>query len=358
MNATVPEDRFAYHRARPEVSVAQYARLRSIELGALVSARKRVYLDKCFWIQLRDATLDTKLVGPAVTLLGVLHHEVSEGRLICPISDALFLELMKQTDQRTRRATAVLIDKLSLGVALVPHFTRVATEVAHLLHQGGGHALDPLEHLIWTKAAYVLGMQHPVASAFPASERLVIQKAFLDHLWTVPLASILDKLDDAQAPKLTYPALAERLNRENAQHVAQMRSFAQVYRDEVDGVMELAAQIGVDVLNDMATRSAGRPLDVASVEKDAATQEVLGFLRAVVRKPMGRSALRTLHIGATLHAALRWNRSQKLDANDLYDFHHAEAALSYCNFFLHRRSDACIVEAEAPWAAARLHVPG
>ena len=35
-----------------------------------------------------------------------------------------------------------------------------------------------------------------------------------------------------------------------------------------------------------------------------------------------------------LHAALRWNRTQKLDPNDLFDFHHAEAALGYCDVLL------------------------
>lgn len=54
-------------------------------------------------------------------------------------------------------------------------------------------------------------------------------------------------------------------------------------------------------------------------------------MAGAVKKPAGRRALRTLQIGALLHAALRWNRTQKVDANDLFDFHHAEAAIGYCN---------------------------
>lgn len=44
--------------------------------------------------------------------------------------------------------------------------------------------------------------------------------------------------------------------------------------------------------------------------------------------------LPTLQVGALLHAALRWNRTQKLNANGMFDFHHAEAALGYCDVLL------------------------
>lgn len=44
--------------------------------------------------------------------------------------------------------------------------------------------------------------------------------------------------------------------------------------------------------------------------------------------------LPTLQVGALLHAAFRWNRTQKLNANDMFDFHHAEAALGYCDVLL------------------------
>ena len=32
-----------------------------------------------------------------------------------------------------------------------------------------------------------------------------------------------------------------------------------------------------------------------------------------------------------LYAAVRWNKKQQLEANDFFDFHHASAALGYCD---------------------------
>lgn len=113
-----------------------------------------------------------------------------------------------------------------------------------------------------------------------------------------------------------------------------MRSFAQVYRDEINGVLELAAPIAADVLHDMAEKALGPDIQSSADEQEDVAKQCLGLLRAAVRKPSGRRALRTLQVGALLHAALRWNRTQKLDANDIFDFHHAGAALAYCDVLL------------------------
>jgi hypothetical protein len=327
-------DRFAFHRERPQVTVNEYVRQKVIELGKGVMARDRVYLDKCFWIYLRAARAGAPSPPGASDLLTSLIAGVSAGQLVCPVSDALFLELMKQSDPTTRGATAELIDELSCGITLSTEPTRVATEVAHFLHAGAGHSVHLLEHLVWTKVPYILGVQHPVVTAFPEDEQLVIQKAFFDHLWEVPLSTMVGMIGSAWPLSSPFADLANRLNRDNAVNAPSMKSFAQVYRDEISGVLELAAPIAADVLHDMARKALGPTTQPSANERETTIKQSLGLLRAAVRKPLGRRTLRTLHLGALLHAALRWNRTQKLSANDLFDFHHAQAALSYCDVLL------------------------
>jgi hypothetical protein len=334
MTAAPIADSFAFHRATPDVPVDEHVRRRVIELGEWVMARERVYLDKCFWIHMRTARTNSPSPPGTSDLLAALTAGVAAGRLICPVSDALFLELMKQTDPTTRNATAELIDDLSRGVTLSPEPTRVATEVAHFFHASVGHSVHPLEHLDWTKVPYILGVQHPVATAFPEDERLVIQKAFFDHLWEVSLSTMVGTIGSAWPLDSPHAELAIRLNRDNAAHAHSMKSFAQVYRDEINGVLELAAPIAADVIHDMAKKALGPGIQPLADERETTVKQCLGLLRAALRKPVGKRALRTLHIGALLHAALRWNRAQKLDANDLFDFHHAEAALAYCDVLL------------------------
>lgn len=327
-------ERFALHRATPQITADEHARRRVIELGEWVMARDRIYLDKCFWIYLRGARMRAPCPPGASDLLDALVAGVAAGRLVCPISDALFLELMKQSDLTTRSATAELIDELSCGVTLCHEPTRVATEVAHFLHANAGHSVHPLEHLVWTKVPYILGVQHPVATAFPEDEQLVIQKAFFDHLWEFSLSTMVGTIGSAWPLASPFGDIANRLNRDNAVHAPSMKSFAQVYRDEINGVLELAAPIAADVLHDMARKALGPAAQSSAEEREEITRQCLGLLRAAIRKPAGRRALRTLQVGALLHAALRWNRTQKLNANDIFDFHHAEAALGYCDVLL------------------------
>lgn len=327
-------ERIVLHRSTPQVTIDEYERIRVIELGEWVTARRRIYLDKCFWIHMRAVRTGAPAPPGASDLLDALVAGVSGAKLVCPISDALFLELMKQSDTVTRSATAKLIDELSFGITLCTEEGRVATEVAHFLHTNTGQSVYPLEHLVWTKVPYVLGVQHPVSAAFGEDERLILQKAFFDHLWEVPLSTMVQTIGNGWTLASTFADIADRVNRDNKVHAPAMKSFAQVYRDEINGVLELAAPIAADVLRDMAEKALGADFRPSADEHGCVTQQWLGLLRTAVRKPSGRLALRTLHIGALLHAAVRWNRTQKLKANDIFDFHHARAALGYCDALL------------------------
>jgi len=322
---------FDRHRANPEVSVEEHVGRKSIELGEWVLARERVYLDKCFWIRLRDVRLGRNDDPSSYALLEVLTSSVKKGLRVCPISDALFLELLKQTDFNTRVATAQLIDDLSCGVTLVPHPTRIATEMAHFFYANTGHTVHPLEILVWSKVANVLGVHHPVAREFSAEDQVLIQKAYFDHTWRLSLAEVMEVIGDRSGPECSYPALAEQINREKAVHIGEMSSFSQVYRTEILGILDAVAPIANDVLLKMAMDRGIRP---TAADERTEVPETLAFLGAAIEKPQVKRALRTLHIEASLHAAVRWNKTQNFDANDFYDFKHAAAALGYCNVFL------------------------
>ena len=76
-------------------------------------------MDLRFWIFLRDVELGRNDNQELIKLLDRIKFLVDEGLVICPISETVFIELMKQSDHETRLATARLIDRLSLGVTLV-----------------------------------------------------------------------------------------------------------------------------------------------------------------------------------------------------------------------------------------------
>ena len=63
-----------------------------------------------------------------------------------------------------------------------------------------------------------------------------------------------------------------------------------------------------------------------------------------LEKEAARDTLRSLHILASLHASLRWDKQRKIDAHDLHDYNHAAAAIAYCDVFLTEQPLKVMVE--------------
>lgn len=129
---------------------------------------------------MRDIALGIRSEAAARKLLHHLRRGVASGRLICPVSASMFVELMKQPYSPGRRiGTAQLIDQLSLGVSIMPPQMVMGTEIrSFLLRAKGGVELHPMQELVWTKAAYALGDIDPSLKQLPTEQELSIQKAF------------------------------------------------------------------------------------------------------------------------------------------------------------------------------------
>lgn len=326
---------FYKHAANPEVSTDHHVRARRIALGEWAVARKRIYLDQRFWVDLRKVVLGIRTDAESVSLLDVLRRRVANNEIICPISEPVFAELMKQQDLDTRRATAQLIDELSRGVCLGPEQERVGTELAHFLYPHGRQGTTyPLNVLVWSKLSYVLGIMHPSQTAFEPDQELLIQKALFDYMWNCSLTEMLDTLGRNSLPEITFDDLADKLNQGIAQHSGAIRSFEEVYRHEMAGALALVAATGVSILEDLFQKSHGLPPELSDSERGEHERQLHAFLvNVLTHKPSVRKQLPTLHVHALCHAALRWNKKQRIDGNDIYDFHHAAAAIPYCDAF-------------------------
>jgi hypothetical protein len=326
---------FETHRLDPDVTTEEYVRTRRIQLGKSVMGRERVYLDKRYWIILRDVALGRNDDQSAVELLAALRARVHSKQSICPISETLFLELLKQQDLHTRKATAVLIDELSEGVTLAPYPERVATELSHFFYLYGQRGeLHPLHDLVWSKLSYVLGVQHPTNTIFDENEERVIQKAFFDHMWECSLSEMVDLIGSDIPPSFDYDAVAQKLNEESAKHAHEIKNFSQAYKAEMIGSLSLFMSVAREVLEDIFHRATGKKVQTSDYERREHENHLLAFFGAAIEKKEVVLALRTLHIGSLCHAAVRWDKKRKLTGNDLFDFHHAEAAIGYCNVFL------------------------
>ncbi len=316
------------HTPGPPIPVQRHVQARLLELGIKVAGSRKLYLDKCFWVRLRDHATGTRSTVSTAALFDLIRNQVRGAGLLCPISSTLFIELMRQSDLRTRAATAELIDEFSTGVSLVPDDERFDLEVETLLLTKLGHGVEPIEHRVWSRVAFVFGIQHPVPHAdLPQDE---IQIGFFDHLWNFPLVRILQVIGNREAPDPRFTKQAELLNKENAAHAHELRSFQQTYRDELAGALELALP-QVQRTIDHLFRSAGGT--GPATWTDQHVRQMHAMLVAIAKTREGRMALRTAHISASIHAATRWARTKRLTSHDLPDFLHAQGAIAYCDAF-------------------------
>jgi hypothetical protein len=323
--------RMAHHRGNSAQSIDEYVRAQCIQLAATVMRRRRVYLDTCYWIRLRDADLGRNVAIRDERLLAALRSHVRDGRLLCPISDATFYEVHKQSDDSTRGATAALIDELSTGVAIRTQRDRMATELARTLHRRAG--LDTLDSsaLAWVPVSTVLGEQHPVTAAFPADVQLALQKGFYDLMSRIRLADMTRLTGKMPRDEHRSDQIARDLHAANQQHAGVHATFEMLRLAELDGGIDLFVDDAMSMLRVIAARSEGR---IPLLNKDRQSADVVArILRALVRIEEFSHDCLSLYVKATCYAAVRWDQRRVFRANDMMDFNHASAALPYCDGF-------------------------
>lgn len=317
------------------MDIDSYARQKQIALAQSLLSRSKVYLDVRFWIFVRDAEAAGEEGTAKAKLLRLLRDGVAAGKLVCPVSESTFIEVMKQANTSTRRiATARLIDELSLGVSLTTGQVRIATEIAHLLHAAQGLKLYQLQELVWTKLSYTLGYLHPSLPGLDQEAQLTLQSRFFDVMWDKSLSEMVSIIGDewlAEAEELRHSAA--RLNAEIKSHAPKLVSYEQTYRDEIIGCLDVSVDLAADAMVGLGARMGTPPPEKGSDAWNHAGQLCRSHLIAEFEKSATKETLRTIHTHSSLHAALRWDQRTNFTANHYYDFEHAAAALAYCDAF-------------------------
>jgi hypothetical protein len=269
---------FQKHAAEPNVSLDEYVRNCTIELGKSLEEKIPIYLDQRYWIIVRNVALERDISSDSKKLFNLLNKLVKSEKAFCPISESVFVELLKQEDINTRRATAKIIDQLSLGVTLATEKLRVGTELAHFLYSHGeAKSLYPLNWLVWSKLSYVLGVVHPTKTVFEQTQELIIQKSFFDHMWDMSLTEIVDTLGDSIPPALNFDKVVEKLNWGNAAHSEKIRSFKQAYTSEIHGGLSLFVGTARKILEKMFIKGTGKSLNLSKNDQIKHEKELLNF---------------------------------------------------------------------------------
>ena len=330
-------DTLAKHRHEPDVPYSRYVQNAHIALGEQIGPLRKVYLDTKFWILLRDVRLGRSNDPDLILLLDQLQRLVSDEAVVCPLSTEIFREVFRQSDICTLTATVELIDQLSQGVCLLEHTEQVRAEAYHFVRQTtlGTAALHPLENMVWTRAAYVLGKVAPMFDGVDAATQLAIQKAFFDQMWVLTLSEILDQLGNHVVTwKPSMLDASKQMNDGKFANVRDYNSFKQLLLIELRGVLDCYHETFAHIMQEIYEHDTGREVTSDERTADDSGVALANLIHECFRQSKITRDLPTIRVEASLHAGIRWDAARKYKCNDSSDIRHASAAIPYCDFFL------------------------
>lgn len=325
---------FDKHLQEPEKSVGVYIKEKKLELGSSLLGLKKIYLDTKYWLMIRDAKLGRAETESQAKLLEISEILAASGEYIFPISEDIFAEILKQTDPVTLMTTVDIIDRFSKGVSLISGDERVRLELFHFLENQSGSPVHSLQELAWTKVAYNLGFITPDNKNIPDETNRLIQKVFFDQLWSTTLGEMIETM--SRNGGIRVPSTlsgAEKLNIGKFGHMDENRTFDQMFQSELAGMVDSYKSEFKELLAYMFEKHTGTPPKPSELENSQSDQLIANMIYNLFKHKKIVDELPSFRIYSGLHAAVRWDKKQKYQANDLHDFRHAVAALPYCDFF-------------------------
>jgi len=328
---------FDKHSKTPEISFDQYLKSKKIELGKSIKPFKKIYLDTKYWLLLRDAYLGRERHKAQIKLLELVCRLKADRQILCPISEDIFVEIIKQVDEETLKASIELIDALSDGVTLVSQEERWKTEVFHFIRSSvyGEHSVFSLKEFVWIKLAYTQGVRTPFSELLSPEQNKLIQKSFLDYMWSLSMSDLCLKIGLDGLKKYPHmPDFSNILNQEKDNYHGKNLSFKEMFLSEIAFIIDFKKNYFKDLFTYFYVEHFGKEPTPSEVARSDVGQKFAKLIYHSFRLGGINNKLPTFDIEAGINAQIIYDIKRKFKHNDIHDINHAVAALPYCDIFL------------------------
>ena len=330
------------HIAQPGISVDEYLQSLCMGLASDIKNKKIIYLDTNFWLTLRDVELGRTKNSSAQAFYDVARELKEREVCIFPVSQDVFLEVMKQSDNSTRSATAQVIDHFSDGVSLICLEEGIILEVLNFYMKTTGMRVYPCKDLVWTKIAYTLGFVSP-QTGLDSATNLSIQKAFIDQMWVASLSDMVKTIDFDDENALPSVDVEDALNEGKFKYARENSTFTSMFLSELAGFLEACEDQLRLIMPRLYELKTGTLVTEEELEKWDSASSVTTTIYNLHRLKKITTELPIFTIMPGLHAAARWDKERKFYNNDLHDFQHAAAALPYADYFFTEKNLAHLI---------------
>jgi len=326
------------------MKINDYAKSKRIELGTQIKPKIKIYLDTKYWIELCNFALGKTTKDNFKNIYAICHILVENGKVIFPISQRIFSEIIKQSDQNSFKKTVQLIDKLSMGVTLISEEERIYEEIYRFIYQhiGQSNNIYEKEICVWTRMVYILGFFYPQNE----DTTFEIQQKFFDDIWDIPLSKMMETMGFEKIQ--SFPKLEDisgTLNIDKITYATENKTIQQLYMNEVGGMIDFLKNDIHKIMVRLYEINTNSEYYGNKDQSDPNNLMANSIYNCFLYNKIGLF-FPTIDINARLHTMIRWDRGRKYKPNDLHDIGHASSALPYFDYFFTERSLCSLITAE------------
>jgi hypothetical protein len=294
------------------------------EISRSISQHKKIYLDTNYWIRLTDCKSENDIL-----LLNLLTELVETNKIIVPISEYTFWEILKQKDRTSLKRSSLVIDKLSKGISITNEKERQRLEFLQFVKTNTGEASDNLQELVWTKLSLIV-----IYPIFLKHEPNMLFKDFILFLSKISFEEILLQLEKTSNFKPFYHKDdVTTLNSEKEKYKDQNKSFQEMFLSELGGYLELFSNDLNLYFEEYYFEKTGNIISDAEKQNvDSKKWKSMIYNFSKLKKIT--IELPSFTVFPEMNAVARWNKNRKYkDGNDTFDFLHTSSALPYFDYF-------------------------
>ncbi|RZK37781.1 MAG: hypothetical protein EOO90_24320 [Pedobacter sp.] len=313
------KSRIDHHKHHPEQSLKEYKKESDKQIEIEVTPMKKIYLDTYIWINMLKALQNHDKSSIYYDIFQILKIKVRAGILICPFSETLFTEVLKQSDLASRRATAQVADVLSANFCIKPFYYIVQCEVfnLNLFLKGQDGAIESYK---WSKAIGLIG-DLKLSSNETTPESLLLQKCIYDGTLLTSIQEIIADHDQFKHSNDISNWHTDFFNMvKKKQESSSVNNLDKILINELTSSFKSVAEF----LN----------LGNLSISSD--------FIKCNMSAIKNYCSL--LFTFSSIHAYLQRDKSRIIKINDFYDIIHSSLAIGTCDYLFTERSFAALIK--------------
>lgn len=304
------------------------------EIGLSIIEPKKIYLDINYWLRITDCKTEKDIL-----LLQRLTELVQTKKVILPISEYTFWEILKQKNQSSLKQSSIIIDRLSKGVSITSEKDRQRLEFLQFIKSNSGKPIDNLQELVWTKLSLII-----IYPIFLRIEPEILNEDFIVFLSNISFEKILLQLEKTSNLKPFYHKDDVKvLNSEKEKHKDENKTFHEMFLSELGGYLALFENDLNNYFEEFYFDVTGKvPSELEKQDINSKSWKNMVYNLSKLKKITNE--LPSYTIFPEMNAVARWNKNRKYkDGNDTFDFLHTSSALPYFDYFFTERELRAVI---------------